>query len=156
MNLRVEVAERRLDLDRRDRHGLQPGHPAAGESAERAEGHEREPGRPAGYRVRRTEFGVDQREQRENRAARIHETIDAPPATLAAVRAPRSQPDPMMEPSEIKVSPRSPTARRRWFAPDSVGATPGEVVAIFFLPYARRPTHQAAVGMPNLPALFHQ
>ena len=36
---------------------------------------------------------------------------DAAPATLAAVSAPSSQPEPMIEPSEIIVSARKPMAR---------------------------------------------
>ena len=35
----------------------------------------------------------------------IHEISDAPPAVLAAVMAPSSQPEPMIDPSEIMVRP---------------------------------------------------
>ncbi len=45
-----------------------------------------------------------------------HERIDAPPATFDAVSAPSSQPEPMMEPSEMDVSPRRLTARFSWFS----------------------------------------
>src|SRR5664279_382175 len=38
-------------------------------------------------------------------AARIHEMMDAGPATSAAFRAPSSHPDPMIEPSEMNISP---------------------------------------------------
>src|SRR5579875_2779555 len=45
--------------------------------------------------------------------ARIHDRIDAPPADFAAVSAPNSQPDPMIEPSEMNISALNPTVRRR-------------------------------------------
>jgi hypothetical protein len=38
-------------------------------------------------------------------AARIHERMEAGPATLAAFKAPSSQPDPMIEPSDTNISP---------------------------------------------------
>ena len=38
-------------------------------------------------------------------AARIHDRIDAGPATSAAFNAPSSQPDPMIEPSETNIRP---------------------------------------------------
>ena len=38
-------------------------------------------------------------------AARTHDKIDAGPATCAALSAPSSQPDPMIEPSETNISP---------------------------------------------------
>ena len=38
-------------------------------------------------------------------AASTHEMIDAGPAVSAAVRAPSSQPDPMIEPSDTNISP---------------------------------------------------
>src|SRR4051794_33473363 len=44
--------------------------------------------------------------------ARIQDRIEAPPADLAAVRAPSSQPDPMIEPSEMNISALNPTVRR--------------------------------------------
>ena len=37
--------------------------------------------------------------------------IDAPPATVDAVSAPSSQPDPMMEPRAMNVSPQKPIPR---------------------------------------------
>src|SRR5215469_4176306 len=64
----------------------------------------------------------------------IHEISDAPPATLAAVSAPSSQPDPIIVPRLIKVSPRSPTARCRCCDPAAVCVWPvGEVFAMVFL-----------------------
>ena len=62
----LEVAQRCLDLDRRDRHRLDQRHPPAGEAAEAAEGHERESRGAAGDRVGRAELGVYQREQSED------------------------------------------------------------------------------------------
>ena len=45
-------------------------------------------------------------------AAITHETREPPPpASPAAVRAPSSQPDPMIEPSEMKVRPQNPIRR---------------------------------------------
>ena len=38
-------------------------------------------------------------------AARIHEMIDAGPAVSAAVSAPSSQPEPMIDPSDTNISP---------------------------------------------------
>src|SRR5690242_3618604 len=46
--------------------------------------------------------------------ARIHDTSDAGPATLAAPNAPSSQPEPMIDPSDTNVRPQKPTARCRW------------------------------------------
>src|SRR5262249_38873486 len=66
-------------------------------------------------------------------APMIHEISDAPPATLAAVSAPSSQPDPIIVPRLIKVSPRSPTARCRCCSPAAVGVLPAEVFAMVFL-----------------------
>jgi hypothetical protein len=63
----------------------------------------------------------------------IHEISDPPPATLAAVSAPSSQPDPIIVPRLIRVSPRSPTARCRWFSPVAIDASPGEAFAMVFL-----------------------
>src|SRR5215469_1680262 len=40
-----------------------------------------------------------------------HDTTDAGPATTAALRAPSSHPDPMIDPSEIPVRPQKPTLR---------------------------------------------
>ena len=65
--LGLEVAQRCLDLDRRDGHRLNPRHPAAGESAKTAEGHERESRGAAGYRVRGAKLCVHQREQSEDK-----------------------------------------------------------------------------------------
>ena len=46
-------------------------------------------------------------------AARIHERIDAGPALFRSVeRACSSHPDPMIEPSEMNISPQKPTDRR--------------------------------------------
>src|SRR4051794_20322085 len=44
--------------------------------------------------------------------ARIHDRMEAPPADFAAVRAPSSQPDPIIEPSEMNISALNPTVRR--------------------------------------------
>ena len=45
--------------------------------------------------------------------ASTHETSDAPPAAFAAVSAPSSQPEPMIEPSEMNINDVRPTLRRR-------------------------------------------
>src|SRR3978361_1130124 len=45
--------------------------------------------------------------------ASTQDRIDAPPADFAAVRAPSSPPDPMIEPSEMNISALNPTVRRR-------------------------------------------
>ncbi len=50
-----------------------------------------------------------------------HEMIAAGPAATTAFSAPKSQPDPMMEPTEAHIRPMSPTSRRR--PPESVVAT---------------------------------
>ena len=43
-------------------------------------------------------------------AASTHDTSEPPPpASFAAVSAPSSQPDPMIEPSETNVRPQNPT-----------------------------------------------
>ena len=42
-------------------------------------------------------------------AASSHERIDAGPATFAALSAPRSHPDPIIEPNEMNISPLNPT-----------------------------------------------
>lgn len=39
------------------------------------------------------------------RAVSTHETSDAGPATFAAFKAPSSQPEPMIEPSETNIRP---------------------------------------------------
>ena len=63
---RVQIGDRRLDLDRRDRDGLQIGSPARGEAGQRAEGEIREPGRTARDRVRRAQLGMHQRQRHEH------------------------------------------------------------------------------------------
>jgi hypothetical protein len=45
--------------------------------------------------------------------ASSHEISDAPPAALAAVSAPNSQPEPMIEPSEMNINDVRPTLRRK-------------------------------------------
>ena len=54
--------------------------------------------------------------------ASSQDTIDAPPADVAAVNAPSSQPEPMIEPSETNINATKPTSRRNpgWAA----GAAP--------------------------------
>ena len=64
----VEVGQRRLDLDRRDRDGLQPRHPARGEAREGAEREAREPGGAARERVGRAQLGVHERQQDDDHA----------------------------------------------------------------------------------------
>jgi hypothetical protein len=44
--------------------------------------------------------------------ASTHDTKDAPPADVAAVNAPSSQPDPMIDPSETNIKAIKPTLRR--------------------------------------------
>ncbi len=44
-------------------------------------------------------------------AARTHEISDAGPAFCAALSAPSSQPEPMIEPRETNISPQKPTER---------------------------------------------
>ena len=61
----VEVGDRRLDLDRRDRHRLQVRGPPGGEAGQRAEREVREAGRAAGDRVGRAELGVHQRQRHQ-------------------------------------------------------------------------------------------
>ncbi len=110
--LGLEVAQRCLDLNRRDRHRLDERHPSAGESAESAERHEGESRGPAGNRVGRAELGVHQREQSEDeRGDDPGNQRAATAGQQAAPRAPKSQPEPMMEPSETSVIPRNPTFR---------------------------------------------
>src|ERR1700712_3156225 len=65
--------------------------------------------------------------------ARIQERIDAPPADFAAVRAPNSQPDPMIEPSEMNISALNPTVRR---SPVPVVSTGPSAVVDMDLPEA--------------------
>ena len=45
--------------------------------------------------------------------ASTQEISDAPPAAFAAVSAPSSQPEPMIEPSEMNINDVRPTLRRR-------------------------------------------
>src|SRR5262245_53525810 len=58
--------------------------------------------------------------------ARIHDSNEAGPATCAAPKAPRSQPEPMIEPRDTKVRPQKPTSRRR--RPTDPGAPPTAAV----------------------------
>src|SRR5487761_1329760 len=67
--------------------------------------------------------------------------IDAGPATVAAFRAPNSQPEPMTLPRAKNVSPITPTPRRR------LRSAAGVVV----IPVA---TSQLASGQPRGPRLF--
>src|SRR2546423_3590154 len=46
-------------------------------------------------------------------AASTQDSSDAGPATVAALSAPSSQPEPMIEPSETNIRPQKPTARCR-------------------------------------------
>ena len=46
-------------------------------------------------------------------AARIHEIRDAGPAFWAAPSAPSNHPDPMIEPSEMNMSPKKPMLLRK-------------------------------------------
>src|SRR2546423_15619390 len=58
-------------------------------------------------------------------AASSHDRIDAGPAASAALSAPSSQPDPMIEPSETNIRPQNPTERLSWPACElvvSIGA----------------------------------
>jgi hypothetical protein len=47
-------------------------------------------------------------------AASTHEITEAGPAIVAAVRAPSSQPEPMIEPSETNMRPQKPTSLDKW------------------------------------------
>src|ERR1019366_3391115 len=46
-------------------------------------------------------------------AASTHEIREAGPASVAAVSAPNSQPEPMIEPSETNIRPQKPTSLDR-------------------------------------------
>ena len=65
---RLQVGERRLDLDRGDRDRLDPGHPSTGEAAQRAEAEERKARRATGQRIGRAQLGVHERENAEDRS----------------------------------------------------------------------------------------
>jgi hypothetical protein len=49
--------------------------------------------------------------------ANAQDTIDAPPAEVAAVKAPNSHPEPIIEPRETKVTVIKPTSRRKLLRP---------------------------------------
>src|SRR3569833_3235151 len=61
-------------------------------------------------------------------AASTQESNDAGPASLAAVSAPSSQPDPMIEPRDANMSPQNPTSLHKRFSAPT--APVGVVVAI--------------------------
>src|SRR4051794_14831296 len=49
---------------------------------------------------------------------RIHDTTAAGPAIVDALSAPKSHPEPMIEPTDVKRSPTNPMSRRsRWLVP---------------------------------------
>jgi hypothetical protein len=69
--------------------------------------------------------------------ASTQDTIDAPPADVAAVNAPSSQPDPMIEPNETNISAIKPTSRLNPGSdPDAVLRT--DACAMIASPFARR------------------
>src|SRR5882757_724526 len=65
-------------------------------------------------------------------AASTQETNDAGPAVLAAVSAPSNQPEPMIDPSEMKVRPQNPIERFSSCVPVVAALTVG--VAMWCLP----------------------
>src|SRR6516165_9075464 len=59
-----------------------------------------------------------------------HDTSDAGPATTAALSAPSSHPDPMIDPSEMNVRPQKPTLRCNWAPGAACGLSASTLSAI--------------------------
>ena len=95
---------------------------------------------------------MHERQEPEDDPARIQDSNDAGPADCAAPSAPSSQPEPMIDPSEIIVRPRRPTSRFSSPWKTSIGRTStssGTLATALLLPLTPAAVLTAFYGHPR-------
>src|SRR5690349_5135879 len=83
-------------------------------------------------------------------AASTQDTSEAGPASVAAVSAPRSHPEPMIEPRETNRRPQNPTSRRRWAPAPLSAVLPVVLMTPPGTPGRRRPGGHRCGSAPPL------